>query len=132
MDLIVFAEILSFLLGMLKTKLFRDTLLCNNHTIDVVFMLGQVIYGGLGAKEGIPSIVKFLISCFTSGEKYLRHVGQVRMLDVRKSMRQLWQKVWPHWRILGILSLSLNVSKQMGQVMSISLSLASKGTSLNI
>lgn len=55
----------------------------------------------------LPRIVKFLISCFTSGAKYLRHVGHVKIFEVRKSIRQFWQNVCPHWRILGILSLSL-------------------------
>jgi hypothetical protein len=33
-------------------------------------------------------IVIFLISDLTSGEKNLRQVGQVKMLDVLRSMRQ--------------------------------------------
>jgi len=36
------------------------------------------------------------MSCLTSGEKYLRQVGQVSIFEVLRSMRQLWQKVWPH------------------------------------
>jgi len=37
----------------------------------------------------IPNIVKFLINCLTSGEKNLRQVGQVKILDVLKSIRQI-------------------------------------------
>ena len=66
----------------------------------------------------LPRIVKFLINYLTSGEKNLRHVGHVRMFEVRRSIRQIWQNVCPHSKIRGILSLSLQVSQQIGQLIS--------------
>jgi len=90
----------------LQAEFFREVFLLSDRGLDLVLMLIQIIYPDHSI-HFLPRIVKFLISYFTSGAKYFLQVGQVSILLVLRSMRQFWQKVCPHCRILGILSLSL-------------------------
>ena len=53
--------------------------------VDVVYSWLNIIIN----RAHLPRIVKFLISCLTSGENTLRQVGHVRMLLVLRSIRQI-------------------------------------------
>lgn len=112
-DLIVLAEVLSFLLRMLQTKLFMMTFvlfffvflvhvlrLAYNvqaradpaEAVDLLLVINVVCknYNWLTYGERhLPRIVKFFISCLTSGEKTFLHVGQVRMFEVLRSIRHI-------------------------------------------
>ena len=127
--LVIFTEVLRLLLGVCDTELIDEALfhfishlsgvdlvcLANmvhtwTNTSEVVhfFLVINVIYMILIQKLFyLPRIVKFLINCLTSGENTFLHVGQVKILLVLKSMRQIWQNVCPQCRMRGILSLSL-------------------------
>jgi hypothetical protein len=128
--LATFTKILSLFLRMFKTKFIYKALIFFSYLSHCIIRLStssvnwrtystklfsfffviNVIFKNLLVKLFIiylPRRVKFLIRDLTSGEKNFLQVGQVRILEVLKSIKQIWQNVCPHKRILGILSLSL-------------------------
>jgi hypothetical protein len=112
---VVFTEIFGLLLGVFQTELLHEALflVVSSDSIGIndggsigrnltmhawtdstelvdIFLVVDVVWS---ETENLPRMVKFFIRFFTSGEKNLRQVGQVRMLDVLKSIRQIWQNV---------------------------------------